>query len=254
MSELEIKELHVNVEGKEILKGIDLKVKSGEIHALMGPNGSGKSTLAHVLMGHPKYKVTSGKITFNGTDILALSPDKRAKLGLFLGFQYPAEISGVSLTNFLRTAHNSLYKKEDGDVGQAVLSIFDFKKQIKEELKKLNFDEIFADRYLNEGFSGGEKKRTEILQLAVLKPKLAILDETDSGLDIDALKIVSEGINKIFNEEMGILLITHYNRILNYIKPHFVHVMMDGKIVASGGEELADKLEEKGYNWITNGV
>jgi len=158
------------------------------------------------------------------------------------------------LTNFLRTAHNSLYRKEDADVGQAVLSIFDFKKQIKEELKKLNFDEIFADRYLNEGFSGGEKKRTEILQLAVLKPKLAILDETDSGLDIDALKIVSEGINKIFNEEMGILLITHYNRILNYIKPHFVHVMMDGKIVASGGEELADKLEEKGYNWITNGV
>src|SRR5439155_6098093 len=211
----------------------DLKVKSGEIHALMGPNGSGKSTLAHVLMCHPKYKVTSGKITFNWTDILSLSPDKRAKLGLFLGFQYPAEISGVSLTNFLRTAHNSLYKKEDGDVGQAVLSIFDFKKQIKEELKKLNFDEIFADRYLNEGFSGGEKKRTEILQLAVLKPKLAILDETDSGLDIDALRIVANGVNAMRSPERAIIVVTHYQRLLNYIVPDFVHVLVNGRIVRS---------------------
>ncbi len=237
---LSIKDLHVSVEGKEILKGINLEINLNEINALMGPNGSGKSTLGCALMGHPNYKITKGQIIFNGQDITNLSVDKRARLGLFLGFQHPLEIPGVSVSNFLRTALNSISGEK--------ISVLDFYKVLREKMDVLKIDNKFADRYLNEGFSGGEKKRAEILQLAILKPKIAILDETDSGTDIDALKTISHGINKIKQEnEMGCLLITHYNRILNYVKPDKVHVMIDGKIVKSGGPELALELEEKGY-------
>jgi Fe-S cluster assembly ATP-binding protein len=250
MSKIEIKDLHVSVEGKEIIKGLNLVVEQGKIHAIMGPNGSGKSTLANVLMGHPKYKVDKGSVTFDGKNILEMAPDKRAKLGLFLAFQYPVEIPGVSLFNFLRAAYNSINNGHSKTIEKEVLSVLDFQKLLKEKTKLLQMDDSFIYRHLNEGFSGGEKKRAEILQLAVLNPKIAILDETDSGLDIDSVKIVANGVNNAKGNDMGVLLITHYQRILKYIKPDYVHVMINGKIVKSGGEELAEKLEKKGYDWL----
>ncbi|MDP6642346.1 MAG: Fe-S cluster assembly ATPase SufC [Candidatus Nanoarchaeia archaeon] len=236
---LEVKDLHVNVEGKEILKGVNLEVKDGEIVAFMGPNGSGKSTLAYVLMGHPKYEITKGKILYNGEDITEMEPNERAKKGLFLSFQYPSEVSGVSVSNFLRTALNS--KRE------SPINVIEFRKLLMEKLQLLKMDKSFMNRYLNEGFSGGEKKRAEILQLAVLEPKMAILDETDSGLDIDSLKTVANGINKIKTNDRSILIITHYQRILNYITPDKVYVLVNGKIVESGGKDLVNELEEHGY-------
>jgi len=242
MTFLEVKDLHVKVEDKEILKGINLTVDKGQVVALMGPNGSGKSTLAYALMGHPRYEITSGKILLNGEDVTKMPADKRAKKGLFLSFQYPQEISGVTVSNFLRTALNSK-RKEDNKI-----SVIDFYKLLQEKMKLLHFDKSFALRYLNEGFSGGEKKKAEILQMAVLQPTIGILDETDSGLDIDSLKIVANGINKLKGPEMGILLITHYQRILNYVTPDNVQVVVDGKIVKSGGKELALEIEEKGYS------
>ncbi|MBI1934826.1 Fe-S cluster assembly ATPase SufC [Candidatus Woesearchaeota archaeon] len=238
--ELIIKDLHVSIEGKEILKGVNLVVKKGEVCALMGPNGSGKSTLAYTLMGHPKYTVDKGEAWYKGKNILELKPDERAKLGLFLSFQYPQEIPGVSVSNFLRTAYNAVKPTQ--------MSVPDFIKLLKEKMKLLKIDDAFARRYLNEGFSGGEKKRTEILQLAVLQPEMAILDETDSGLDIDSLKIVAEGVNSLLNPNFGVLVITHYQRLLNYITPDKVHIMVRGKIVKSGGKELAHELEAKGYD------
>jgi|TARA_B100002003_G_C14134729_1_gene545652 Fe-S cluster assembly ATP-binding protein len=242
MTFLEIKDLKVNIEGKEILKGINLTVDKGQVVALMGPNGSGKSTLAYALMGHPNYKITSGKISVNGEDITNAAPYERAKKGLFLSFQYPQEISGVSVSNFLRTALNAKNEKQ--------ISVMDFHKLLQEKMKLLKIDKSFALRYLNEGFSGGEKKKMEILQMAVLQPKIGIMDETDSGLDIDALKTVAEGVNSLKSREMGILLITHYQRILNYITPDKVHIFMNGNIVKSGGKELALQVEEKGYDWL----
>ncbi len=243
MHTLEIKDLHVSVEGKEILKGVDLTIKQGEVHAIMGPNGSGKSTLSCTIMGHPRYHVDKGKILFDGQDITELKANERAKLGLFMSFQYPSEIEGVSMGNFLRTSLNALNPGNK-------LSLQDFQKLLKEKMEMLKMDKKFATRYLNTGFSGGEKKKGEILQLAVLNPKIAVLDETDSGLDIDALKTVAEGINTITKQsEMGVVLITHYQRLLNYIKPDYVHILMDGKVVKSGGAELAEHLEEKGYSW-----
>ena len=239
---LKIRNLHASIEGKKILKGINIDIKSGEIHALMGPNGSGKSTLSNVIMGNPKYKVTKGKVIFNNEDITKLSANERAKMGLFMSFQYPVEISGVSLANLLRTAFGNINSK---------VSFQEFRALLKEKMKLLGMDEKFAERNTNEGLSGGEKKRSEILQLAVLSPKIAILDETDSGLDIDSLKIVSNSIKKI-SDEMGVLVITHYQRILNYIKPDFVHIIVDGKIVKSGTYELAKHLDKYGYSWILN--
>lgn len=239
---LEIKDLHVSVEGKEILKGLNLKLELGKVNALMGPNGSGKSTLANVIMGHPKYKVTSGQIIFNGDDITNLKPDERAKKGIFLSFQYPNEISGVTISNFLRTAYNSTKEEK--------ISVADFQILLNEKLKKLKMDKQLLQRYLNEGFSGGEKKRGEILQMSVLDPKLAILDETDSGLDIDALKAVADGVNSFMNPEKFILIITHYKRILEHIKPDKLFIMIDGKIALEGTGALVDHLEEKGYGWI----
>lgn len=248
MSELIIKNLHVKVDETEILKGVDLTIKSGEVHAVMGPNGTGKSTLAYALMGHPKYEVTKGEATLDGESLLDLDPNERSILGLFLAFQYPVAVPGVSVANFLRTAINAQRKgKDPEDKG---ISIPDFRKKLKEKLALLKMDESFAGRYLNDGFSGGEKKRVEILQMATLEPKFSILDETDSGLDIDALKIVSDGINTIGDKHQGIMVITHYQRILNYIKPDFVHVMLNGKIAQSGGPELALRLEEEGYEWL----
>lgn len=240
--ELIVKDLHVSVEGKKILNGINIAVKKGEVCALMGPNGSGKSTLAHTLMGHPKYKVEKGEAWYKGKNILELSPDERAKLGIFLSFQYPQEIPGVSVSNFLRTAYNSVKKQP--------ISVPDFVNLLKEKMKLLEMDEAFSRRHLNEGFSGGEKKRAEILQLAVLQPEIAVLDETDSGLDIDSLKTVAKGINTLIGPEMGVLLITHYTRILNYIAPSIVHIMVKGRIIKSGGKELANELESKGYDAI----
>jgi Fe-S cluster assembly ATP-binding protein len=248
MSELVIKNLHVNVEENEILKGVDLTVKSGEIHAVMGPNGTGKSTLAYALMGHPKYQVTSGEATLDGVDLLSLEPNERSALGLFLAFQYPIAVPGVSVANFLRTAINAHRKNQDPE--DKGISIPEFRKLLKERLALLKMDESFAGRYLNDGFSGGEKKRVEILQMATLDPKFSILDETDSGLDIDALRIVSDGVNAISNSKTGVLVITHYQRILNYIKPDYVHVMLKGRIVESGGPELALQLEAQGYEWL----
>lgn len=252
---LEIRDLHASVEGRNILKGVNLFVNPGEIHALMGPNGTGKSTLANVLMGNPAYQVTQGEILFKGLNIVDLETDERSRLGLFLAFQYPVAISGLTLANFLRSALNAHRKaKNPQDKG---IPIPQFRKVLKEKMDLLEMPHEFAGRYLNEGFSGGEKKRAEILQLATLEPRIAILDETDSGLDIDALRIVSEGVNVLAGPDLGILVITHYQRILRYIKPHFVHIMLDGRIVESGGPELAERLEEHGYRWLRereNGV
>lgn len=248
MSELVIKNLHVNVEDTEILRGVDLTIKTGEVHAIMGPNGTGKSTLAYALMGHPKYEITQGEATLDGKDLLNLDPNERSELGLFLAFQYPVAVPGVSVANFLRTAINAHRKAQDPD--DKGISIPDFRKKLKEQLALLDMDETFAGRYLNDGFSGGEKKRVEILQMATLEPKFSILDETDSGLDIDALKIVADGVKTISKKDQGILVITHYQRILDYIKPDFVHVMLDGRIVESGGPELALRLEAEGYEWL----
>jgi len=250
---LEIKELHVSIEGKQILKGVNLKVSQGEIHAVMGPNGSGKSTLANTLMGHPKYKVDSGDILIDGESIVGATPDVRAKKGLFLAFQYPLEISGVPLAQFLRSAYRSVRgeeKPQGKGVGGEMITALAFKKKLEEKLKEVDMNPAFAKRYLNEGFSGGEKKRAEILQMAILQPKIAIMDETDSGLDIDAVRKVAEVLSSMAGPEMGVLLITHYQRILEYIKPQFVHVMVSGRIFRSGGPELARLLEEKGYTWI----
>jgi len=243
---LEIKNLRGGVEEMEILKGIDLTVNGGEVHAIMGPNGSGKSTLANILMGNPNFHLSDGEIWFRGKLVNEMETDERARMGMFLCFQYPSEIPGVSMDKFLRDAYNSV-KDENISVGK-------FNKMFRNTLKDLDMDESFVNRYLNEGFSGGEKKRSEMVQMAMLKPKLAILDETDSGLDIDALKIVANSVNKLVNPEMGVLLITHYQRILKYIEPDHVYVMLDGRIVNSGGPELAEKLEEKGYDWIREKV
>jgi Fe-S cluster assembly ATP-binding protein len=240
---LEIKDLCAKTEDKEILKGVNLTVKPGEVHAIMGPNGSGKSTLAKVLAGHPSYEVTGGTVTFEGRDLLALSTNERSTAGVFLAFQYPHEISGVSILNFLRTALNARLPKE--------MPVLEFRKLIFEKMEMLGIDKSFAARFVNTGFSGGEKKRCEILQMALLEPKLAVLDETDSGLDIDALRIVSEGVNTISKKtNPGVVVITHYNRILDYIKPDFVHVFASGKILKTGGPELATELESRGYDWL----
>jgi Fe-S cluster assembly ATP-binding protein len=250
--ELVIKDLHVAVEGREILKGVNLAVHQGETHALMGPNGSGKSTLASALMGHPSYEVTSGEVLLDGANILEMSPDERAKKGLFLAFQYPMSIPGVSVANFLRLAYGAVSKPDEVDPEpyRKPLSAREFRQLLRDKLGLLRMDESMLSRYLNEGFSGGEKKRAEILQMAVLQPRFAVLDETDSGLDIDALRVVADGVNAQRNGELGVLLITHYQRLLNYIKPDYVHVLVNGRIVKDGGPELALELEEKGYEQI----
>ncbi len=241
-----IEDLHVSVEGKEILRGVDLTVEQGEIHALMGPNGSGKSTLANTLMGHPKYVVTQGRAIFQGADILKMTPDERARRGLFLAFQYPVAIPGVSLGNFLRAATRAVH-------GQS-LTAGAFRKELMSKMQLLKMDPSFAARYVNDGLSGGEKKRAEVLQMAMIQPKIAVMDETDSGLDIDALRTVAEGVNAIHTPEMGVLVITHYQRLLNYIKPEFVHVLVNGQIVKSGGSELVEQLEAEGYDPIIRDV
>lgn len=247
---LEIRNLHARVEetGLEILRGVNLTVKQGEIHALMGPNGSGKSTLANVLMGNPEYEITDGEVIFDGEDLLEMEVDERSRAGLFLAFQYPVSIPGVTLGNFLRHAINSRLKVEDPD--SKGMPIPKYARMLRQKMDSLGIDHKFAGRYLNEGFSGGEKKRAEVLQLATLEPKIAILDETDSGLDIDALRIVAEGVNSLTGPDLGTLVITHYQRMLDYIKPDFVHVMLNGQIVESGGAELALQLEEQGYDWV----
>lgn len=252
MSQLEIKNLRVGIDGKEIVKGLNLTINPGEIHAIMGPNGTGKSTLSYALMGHPLYEVTEGEVWFKGQNILELEPDERSRLGIFLAFQYPVAIPGVTVANFLRSAINARRRAENPE--DKGIPIPEFRKMLKSKMEMLKMDASFAGRYLNDGFSGGEKKRAEILQMAVLQPSIAILDETDSGLDIDALRIVSDGVNALMSNDMGVLVITHYQRLLNYIKPHFVHVMMDGRIVESGGPELALHLEEHGYDWIREKV
>ncbi len=239
---LKIENLHAEIDGQEILRGVDLEVNQGEIHAVMGPNGSGKSTLSNILMGHPRYDVTGGSITFFGEDVMELEPDERAKLGMFLAFQYPSEVPGVSVANFLRTAVNSVREKE--------LSPMEMYRLLQEKMGVMQMDPKFAERYLNEGFSGGEKKRNEILQMLMLEPKLAIMDETDSGLDIDALQVVSRGVNELRGPEFSAVIITHYQRILRYIEPDRVHVMLEGRMVTSGDKELANTLEEKGYDWV----
>ena len=239
---LEIENLQIEIDGQEIVKGLNLEIGEGEIHAIMGPNGSGKSTLANVLMGHPRYEVTDGAITFRGEDVFELEADERAKLGMFLAFQYPSEVPGVSVANFLRTAVNSVREEE--------LSPMDMYRLIQEKMKIMQMDPRFAERYLNEGFSGGEKKRNEILQMLMLEPRLAIMDETDSGLDIDALQVVAKGVNELRGPEFSAVIITHYQRILRYIEPDHVHVMLDGRLVTSGGKDLALELEDKGYEWV----
>ncbi|WP_368634374.1 Fe-S cluster assembly ATPase SufC [Kurthia gibsonii] len=244
MSTLVIKDLHVSIDDKEILKGVNLTLNTNEIHAIMGPNGTGKSTLASAIMGHPKYEVTSGSITLDGEDVLEMEVDERAKAGLFLAMQYPSEIAGVTNADFLRSAINA--RREEGDE----ISIMKFIRELDKKMDFLEMPEEMSQRYLNEGFSGGEKKRNEILQLMMIKPKFAVLDEIDSGLDIDALKVVSKGINEMRGEGFGCLMITHYQRLLNYITPDHVHVMMQGKVVKSGGSELAQRLEAEGYDWI----
>ncbi len=246
---LEIKNLHVTIDDQHILKGVDLLVKQGEIHALMGPNGSGKSTLAYTLAGHPFYEPTAGQVIFDGEDLLEMEPDERSRAGLFLAFQYPVAVPGVTVANFLRQAINA--RRKDSDPDDKGISIPAFRRLLKEKMDELNIDHKFAGRYLNDGFSGGEKKRAEILQMAVLEPKIAIMDETDSGLDIDALRVVSEGALALQQRHgMGMLVITHYQRLLDYIKPDYVHVMLDGRIVESGDPSLALELEEKGYDWV----
>ncbi|KAF0110773.1 MAG: Fe-S cluster assembly ATP-binding protein [Chloroflexi bacterium] len=248
MSELEIKDLRVSIEDKQILKGVNLKLRQGEVHAIMGPNGTGKSTLAYTLMGHPSYIINSGEVKFKGRNLLDLSTDERSRLGLFLAFQYPVSIPGVTVANFLRTAVNARRKANNPE--DKGIAVPEFRKLLKEKMEMLKMDSSFAGRYLNEGFSGGEKKRAEVLQMAMLEPEIAILDETDSGLDIDALRIVSEGVNLLRSQNIGVLLITHYQRMLNYVKPDVVHIMMGGTIVESGGAELALHLEEHGYDWV----
>lgn len=243
---LEIKDLHATINGKEILKGINLTVKSGEVHAIMGPNGSGKSTLSNVLVGHPAYEVTKGSVTFDGKDLLAMSAEDRSHEGLFLSFQYPVEIPGVSMVNFMRAAVNEKRKYE----GLAPLTASEFLKLMREKRAVVELDNKLANRSVNEGFSGGEKKRNEIFQMAMLEPKLSILDETDSGLDIDALRIVAEGVNKLKTPETSCIVITHYQRLLDYIKPDIVHVLYKGRIVKTAGPELALELEKRGYDWI----
>jgi len=245
MPDLVIRNLHASIDGAEILKGLDLEMSSGEVHAIMGPNGSGKSTLAHVLMGHPAYEVTDGEVEFMGEDVLELEPDERSRLGLFLAFQYPAAIPGVTVANFLRMAVNAHRRGPDGE--ENPVRIPEFRKLLAENMERLQIDRQMTSRYLNDGFSGGEKKRMEMLQMAMLRPRIAILDETDSGLDIDALRIVSEGVNNLVGPDMGALVITHYSRLLRYIKPDHIHVLVDGRIVRSGGPELADELERDGY-------
>ncbi|MBI5267991.1 MAG: Fe-S cluster assembly ATPase SufC [candidate division Zixibacteria bacterium] len=240
---LVLKDVHVEVEGKEVVAGVSLTINAGETHAIMGPNGSGKSSLSNALMGHPSYKITRGDVSLAGRSILAMSADERSRAGLFLAFQYPLAIPGVTVANFMRTALMA-HRGKDADMS-------DFRKLFKAEMAALSIDEKFATRYVNDGFSGGEKKRIEILQLSMLQPKMAILDETDSGLDIDALKTVSQGINRFHNKSNGILLVTHYQRLLDYVKPDFVHVMMSGQFVKSGGAELALKLEDLGYDWVS---
>ncbi len=258
-AQLVIRDLHASVEGKEILRGVNLTITQGETHALMGPNGSGKSTLANVIMGHPKYEVTGGEILFKGHNILELTPDKRARMGLFLAFQYPSSVPGVTVANFLRRAVEA--KREGFDPSKPAdatgaapkrkgMPPAEFRKLLTEKMKILKVDQAFINRYLNEGFSGGEKKRAEILQMAMLEPSMAILDETDSGLDIDALRIVSEGVNALRGPNLGVLIITHYQRILNYITPDVVHVMHRGRIIKTGGSDFAMELEQKGYEWL----
>lgn len=242
---LEIRNLHVSVEGSSILKGVNLTIRQGEIHALMGPNGSGKSTLANVLMGNPAYEVESGQIIFDGEDILELEPDERSRMGLFLAFQYPVAIPGVTVANFLRSAINA--RRRDKNPEDKGISIPEFRRLLTDKMNYLEVNREFAGRYLNDGFSGGEKKRAEVLQMAMLEPKIAVLDETDSGLDIDALRIVASGVNRLVGPELGVLVITHYKRILDYIQPQHIHILMDGRIVESGGPELADQLEASGY-------
>jgi Fe-S cluster assembly ATP-binding protein len=245
MPDLSIRNLHASIDGAEILKGLDLEMSKGEVHAIMGPNGSGKSTLAHVLMGHPAYEVTDGEVEFKGQNVLELEPDQRARLGLFLAFQYPAAIPGVTVANFLRMAVNAKRRSADGE--ENPIRIPEFRKLLQENMEQLKIDRSMTSRYLNDGFSGGEKKRMEMLQMAMLQPEVAILDETDSGLDIDALRIVADGVNSLIGPEMGALVITHYSRLLRYIKPDHIHVLVEGRIVRSGGPELADELESEGY-------
>ena len=261
MNLLEVTNLHAAIEeaGTEILNGIDLVIRPGEVHAVMGPNGSGKSTLANTLMGHPRYEVTSGDILFKGESVLEKETDERSRMGLFMAFQYPVGIPGISVANFLRSALNARLAPPETDDGKGAMphrkgiNPKEFRALLKDKMALLKMDESFATRYLNDGFSGGEKKRAEILQMALLKPEIAVMDETDSGLDIDALRIVSEGVNALAGPTMGVLVITHYNRILNYIKPQFVHVMVDGRIQVSGGPDLALELESRGYDWVRDG-
>src|SRR5947208_12874653 len=245
MPDLVIRNLHASIDGAEILKGLDLELSKGEVHAIMGPNGSGKSTLAHVLMGHPAYEVTEGEVLLKGANVLELEPNERSQLGLFLAFQYPAAIPGVTVANFLRMAVNAHRRGDDGE--ENPIRIPEFRKLLQESMELLKIDRSMTSRYINDGFSGGEKKRVEILQMAMLKPQLAIMDETDSGLDIDALRIVSDGVNRLAGPELGVLVITHYSRLLRYIKPDVVHVLVDGRIVRTGGAEVADELERDGY-------
>jgi Fe-S cluster assembly ATP-binding protein len=258
MSVLEIRDLHANVGETEILKGVNLTLNNGEIHALMGPNGSGKSTLAYVIAGHPHYEVTQGDILLDGVSILDMEADERSKAGLFLAFQYPVAVPGVSVANFLRTAVSNVRgytekaaaSEKQGVIGSNLMPMREFRKEMNDKMKEYNVDPSFARRYLNDGFSGGEKKRTEVLQMAMLEPKFAILDESDSGLDIDALRVVADGINKLATPERGFLLITHYQRLLNYVTPDFVSIFHNGRIVETGGPEVAHMLEERGYGWV----